>query len=300
MAFYLIDTDNVSRDWVEFVVARKDATGIGIFFTQHSQSLTYAQLNKLGKINGPKEYIECYAGKNGLDFQLASALGFKIHSDPEESYVIVSRDNGYDPMIKFWNSRGFKVCKAAPELPKKQPRVKVKAEEPKAEEVVEEPVENAAVEVIAEVAAEPATELPTEQEEAAREPSETVVEAALETEVKDKKPARRRRRSRSGKAQQADAQPEAQEPQPEIQPESQPEEPAQEEDPVRAELAGLDPEWAEDVVETLTNCVKTGMSEEKNKRKSKIYNEIISKFGQKKGLAIYKVAKTAIDKMAKK
>ena len=55
--------------------------------------------------------ILCYAGKNGLDFQMVSYLGYLIKTAPKSEYIIVSNDTGFDAVVKFWSDREIEVCR---------------------------------------------------------------------------------------------------------------------------------------------------------------------------------------------
>ncbi len=51
-------------------------------------------------------YYEITAGgKNALDFQLSTFLGFLISKNPEESFYIISKDRGFQRVIGFWEER---------------------------------------------------------------------------------------------------------------------------------------------------------------------------------------------------
>ena len=55
--------------------------------------------------------ISCYPGKNGLDFQLVSYLGYLLKSAGKTEYIIISNDMGYDCVIHFWKEQGYKVSR---------------------------------------------------------------------------------------------------------------------------------------------------------------------------------------------
>jgi hypothetical protein len=48
-------------------------------------------------------------GKNALDFHIAYYLGEYLTRSPETPCVILSKDRGFDPLIKHLGSRGFSV-----------------------------------------------------------------------------------------------------------------------------------------------------------------------------------------------
>ena len=63
--------------------------------------------------------IKCFTGEkaaSALDFQLVSVAGYLMQKYPDAEYNILSKDKGYDPMVKFWSSAGFDVNRIEPEI----------------------------------------------------------------------------------------------------------------------------------------------------------------------------------------
>ena len=46
-------------------------------------------------------------GKNALDFQMSSYVGFLISKYPNEKINIVSNDKGFENLLSFWREQGF-------------------------------------------------------------------------------------------------------------------------------------------------------------------------------------------------
>lgn len=53
------------------------------------------------------------AGRNALDFHIAFYLGEYLATQPSAQCVILSRDKGFDPLVKHLQGRGFAVRRAA-------------------------------------------------------------------------------------------------------------------------------------------------------------------------------------------
>ena len=51
-------------------------------------------------------------GKNALDFHIAFYLGEYLARDPHTACVILSKDKGFDPLVRHLARRGFKVRRA--------------------------------------------------------------------------------------------------------------------------------------------------------------------------------------------
>jgi hypothetical protein len=56
------------------------------------------------------EYVRISGnGPNALDFHIACHLGERIAVDPEADYRIVSKDTGFDPLVRHLKARGYSV-----------------------------------------------------------------------------------------------------------------------------------------------------------------------------------------------
>lgn len=108
---YLIDTENVGSAWTELLPERSGKDEIILFFTENSPGLSYRDLDMIRKFPESFDLIECITGRNGLDFQLVSYLGYLIKTAPKTEYVIVTNDTGFDAVVGFWSQRGISVVR---------------------------------------------------------------------------------------------------------------------------------------------------------------------------------------------
>jgi ribosomal protein L15 len=53
------------------------------------------------------------AGNNALDFHIAFYLGEHLAADPKANCIILSKDKGFDPLVKHLCKRGFAVRRAS-------------------------------------------------------------------------------------------------------------------------------------------------------------------------------------------
>ena len=75
-------------------------------------SVTFLErFNNIEKLNLKFSSKRVNAGtKNALDFQLSSFLGYLISEEKEKSkYHIVTNDNGYEAVAKFWSAENYAV-----------------------------------------------------------------------------------------------------------------------------------------------------------------------------------------------
>lgn len=108
---YLIDTENVRTVWTLLLDRMTENDKIYVFYTMNSGNVSYEDLNGVISSGKNVELIQCHTGKNGLDFQLVSYLGYLIKSNENADYCIISDDSGYDAVIKFWEGRDVDVTR---------------------------------------------------------------------------------------------------------------------------------------------------------------------------------------------
>jgi len=105
--YLLIDLENVQPDNLAFVngVPWKVKVFVGANQNKISTKMAIA-LQKLG--SDAVEYITMEGnGPNALDFHIAYSIGRLAAQDPNAFFHIISKDTGFDPLIKYL--RGQKV-----------------------------------------------------------------------------------------------------------------------------------------------------------------------------------------------
>lgn len=120
-----------------------------LFYTENSPHISYVDFEMILQYPDSFEMIRAYTGKNALDFQLVSYLGFLLKTAPKTNYVIVSNDYGYDSVIQFWKDRNISLTRlSANDLEMNSKKFELMALEPK-EEILEvsEEEKNETVEV---------------------------------------------------------------------------------------------------------------------------------------------------------
>ena len=109
---YLIDYENVGDSAVIGVRDLIPGERVVIFFSKNAKALTFELWNEMVECKGIKEtkMVE-QPGKNALDFQLSSYLGYCICKYPHfENFVIISKDAGFQTLLDFWGKeKGAKV-----------------------------------------------------------------------------------------------------------------------------------------------------------------------------------------------
>ncbi len=107
---YLIDFENVSNSGFDGVETLTANDKLIIFYSEKNSTINMAVHKRLENSPVKKEYLCIKAGgKNALDMQLSTYLGYLVSKHPNEEYAIVSKDKGFDFILSFWESQSNKV-----------------------------------------------------------------------------------------------------------------------------------------------------------------------------------------------
>ena len=108
MAVYLIDFENVTSAGISGIQRLSKEDKVYIFYTVNAANMSFAAHMNL--LSSPAEviyYNVTSGGKNALDFQLSSFLGYLISSGEDKDFYIISNDKGYDHVKNFWERSGI-------------------------------------------------------------------------------------------------------------------------------------------------------------------------------------------------
>ena len=110
MKVYLVDTENVASSWMSLLDIVEPHDKLYLFYTDHSTILTYSNLELI--LPRAKQIIPIHCervGKNSLDFELVSYLGYLINENNDAEYIIYSNDKGFQAVSLFWEKRNVLV-----------------------------------------------------------------------------------------------------------------------------------------------------------------------------------------------
>lgn len=118
LATYLIDFENVRSDGLRGVNWLSEHDTVVIFYSNNADTLTFEAMDMILNSNAViRKFKIARGGKNALDFQLATYLGFLIHENTNPYFYIISRDNGFHYVIDFWKRtyryEGYVFCCAS-------------------------------------------------------------------------------------------------------------------------------------------------------------------------------------------
>ncbi|MBP8969353.1 MAG: hypothetical protein KBG42_08750 [Lachnospiraceae bacterium] len=133
-SYYLIDYENVGNNGVKDCSDMTKSDHIHIFYTDNSKNINLDIINNHGSAEFETHKVP--SGRESLDKHLGSYLGYLIGKYPNKGVkvYIISKDKGYDALIKFWGNNADIVRKekVEPIKEKKQPGAsKEKANSPK-------------------------------------------------------------------------------------------------------------------------------------------------------------------------
>lgn len=106
-----VDYENVPK--VD-LAALPDDVVVPFFFGASQRTVPTAFLKEALKLGTRFVPIDIEGqGKNALDFHIAYYLGEYLTAAPDADCVILSRDKGFDPLVRHLTGRGFKVRRVA-------------------------------------------------------------------------------------------------------------------------------------------------------------------------------------------
>lgn len=108
---YLIDFENVGNHWADALDGASEGDTAVLFYTDNSPKAMLEQLEKIERRGVAIKFRRCIPGRNGLDFQLSSELGYLIGRGGEGRYHIISDDTGYDVLASYWAQADVEVSR---------------------------------------------------------------------------------------------------------------------------------------------------------------------------------------------
>lgn len=110
MAFYFIDYENVNKDGLQGISGLMESDTIYLFYSDNADTMSFSLHQRINESPAHILFEKVEAkGRNSLDFQLTTYLGYCIASNKKEPYYIVSKDNGYQSVCAFWEKRHVSV-----------------------------------------------------------------------------------------------------------------------------------------------------------------------------------------------
>lgn len=113
MTIYLVDYENVNVAGFEGFKKIDSNSKVVIFYSENANTLTFGLHRRLSQNADFIEYMKAdiSSGKNALDFQLSCYAGLCMHEYPNCEIFIVSKDKGYDSLVKLARKYNCKLSR---------------------------------------------------------------------------------------------------------------------------------------------------------------------------------------------
>jgi hypothetical protein len=108
--YVLIDYENVQPDDIDTL--QHEHVRVIIFVGPHQTKIAFETAAALQRMGANAEYVRLSgSGSNALDFHIAYYLGQLTIKDPTAYFHIVSKDTGFDPLVKHLKERKLRACR---------------------------------------------------------------------------------------------------------------------------------------------------------------------------------------------
>lgn len=105
-ALLLVDYENVQKLDLRAI---PEGVRVRIFVGSQQKAIPIAMVEQAQALGPRLEWVRCEnIAPNALDFMIACSLGREIERAPEVSYTILSKDHGFDPLLKHLRDQGLK------------------------------------------------------------------------------------------------------------------------------------------------------------------------------------------------
>lgn len=108
--FFLIDYENVHSAGLNGIHLLEKNDVVIVFYSIHADKISFDSLKPVLATAAEVRYgnLNTY-GKNALDFQLSTYVGYLIGRNPKLEIYIVSQDMGYKNVDEFWRKQGVNI-----------------------------------------------------------------------------------------------------------------------------------------------------------------------------------------------
>jgi len=116
--YVLIDYENVQPD--NIAALEHEHFRVIVFVGAHQAKIAFQTAEAIQRLGTRAEYVKLSSGgSNALDFHIAFYLGQLAAKEPTACFHIISRDTGFDPLIKHLKERKVRAwrVKAVGEIP---------------------------------------------------------------------------------------------------------------------------------------------------------------------------------------
>ena len=106
MTVYLVDFENVRSGGLRGVEELSEGDKVVIFYSKNADAITFDVHMLLSKSKAEIETFRILrGGRNSLDFQLSTYLGYLVMENSYKNIVIISQDKGFLCATSFWEEK---------------------------------------------------------------------------------------------------------------------------------------------------------------------------------------------------
>jgi hypothetical protein len=108
--YVLIDYESVQPN--DIAALQHEHVRVIVFVGPHQTKIAFDKADALQRMGANAEYVRLSGGgPNALDFHIAYYLGRLAAKEPAAYFYIISKDTGFDPLIKHLKERKLQVCR---------------------------------------------------------------------------------------------------------------------------------------------------------------------------------------------
>ena len=108
--YVLIDYENVQPDDID--ILHNEHVRVIVFVGPHQTKIAVEKAAALQRMGANAEYVRLSgSGPNALDFHIAYYLGHLAAKEPTAYFHIISKDTGFDPLVKHLKERKLRASR---------------------------------------------------------------------------------------------------------------------------------------------------------------------------------------------
>ena len=105
MRSFLVDFENVKSKGLVGIDQLGSDDHVVIFYSENSDTISFEMHCSVMRAAASVEYMKVnVGGKNALDFQLSTLLGYMVAQQNNSHIFIISNDKGFDKLHDFWEN----------------------------------------------------------------------------------------------------------------------------------------------------------------------------------------------------
>lgn len=110
--YALLDMENVQPTSLQKL--KNEGYCLKVFVGANQAKISVELAEEIQTFGESAQYIRIQSsGKNALDFHIAFYMGQLACCEPDSQFVIISKDTGYDPLLKHMRTLGIKANRSA-------------------------------------------------------------------------------------------------------------------------------------------------------------------------------------------